>query len=182
MTAERRLPIAIAVLAIAALTLVVWASIDDGDDGGSSSESSVATGAEQVDAGELAGRGDEVGHPIYWIGPRPASTLELTVEAGGNTMLRYLPEGVDVGDERTEFLTVGTYPGGDATAAVKRAAGDSGAPLRRAPGGGVAFLNPDGRRSAYVAFPGSSDQIEVYDPVPGRALELVLGGEVRPAG
>jgi hypothetical protein len=181
MSRERARPIAFAAIAVVVLTLVVWVLIDDGGESGAPAESASAENAELVEAGDLAARAEEVGHPIYWIGPRPGSALELAVEAGGNVFLRYLPEGTEAGDPGTQFLTVGTYPVGDARGAVENAASSSGAGLRELPGGGVAFLSPDGRRSAYLAFPGSSDQVEVYDPVAGRALQLALAGKVRPA-
>src|SRR5437870_1086939 len=51
-----------------------------------------------------------VHHPIYWAGPKPGYTYELTQRRDGTIYVRYLPQGVRVGDPRGAFLIVVTYP------------------------------------------------------------------------
>jgi hypothetical protein len=67
-------------------------------------------------------------------------------------------------------------------AALKRTAEENDVPLRRLPGGSVLLPNPSSQGSAYLAYPGGDLEIEVYDPEPGRARELIEAGAVRPVG
>jgi len=46
--------------------------------------------------------------------------------------------------------------------------------------GAEAFYSNSKPTSVYVAFEGSSYQIEVYDPVPARVLAAVKSGQVKP--
>ena len=62
-----------------------------------------------VTPAELKSLATSLAQPIYWVGPEPRVTYELTQTTGGLIYVRYLPAGVEVGDRRT-FLTVGTYP------------------------------------------------------------------------
>jgi hypothetical protein len=131
---------------------------------------------------ELEALEDSLGHDVYWAGePRP-DKLELSQEADGSVYLRYLPPGTEAGDSRPQFLTIGTYPVAGAVAALQRTATKAGVELGQAAGGGVVLANPSSTGSAYLAYPGSDLQIEVYDPVPGRALELIRSGAILPVG
>ena len=179
MSGRRIFPIAIVAIAVVAIAVVVLLSLDDDGDDTTAVPSAAAKLTTPAALASLAG---QIGHPIYWVGERAGAELELTKEADGNIYVRYLTGGAEAGDPGSEFLTVGTYPVGDAESAVKRAARQAGAPVHDVPGGGIAFLSPEGRRSAYVAFPGSAEQIEVYDPVGGRSLELAEAGRVVPVG
>ena len=58
-----------------------------------------------------------------------------------------------------------------------RKAGSVGVPVN---GGGVAFYSEATPTSVYLAYPGSDYQVEVYDPLPERARELVSSGQVEP--
>jgi hypothetical protein len=51
-----------------------------------------------------------------------------------------------------------------------------------APGGGIAVYATNAPTNVYVAFPGSDEQIEVFDPSAKRALRLVKTGRVAPVG
>ena len=96
--------------------------------------------------------------------------------------MRYLDESAQAGDPRPLFLTVGSYPVPDAVAALRKAAAQPGVKLRQVASGGLALINIKNPTSVYLAYPGSDDQIEVYDPSPQRALRLVLSGQVKPVG
>jgi hypothetical protein len=164
-----------ALLLIAALLAVV------GGDGGSET-TSAGTGPRLVEVDDLTELEETLGHPIYWVGERPASRLELKQEADGSVYLRYLSEGVEAGDPQQVYLTVGTYPVADAVAALERTARQNGVPLQGLPGGAVLLPNPASRGSAYLAHPEEDLEVEVYDPEPGRARELIEAGAVRPVG
>ena len=78
--------------------LLVWVSIDDDTSGAAAGAAQAGDLSQLVEAAELAVCAAEAGHPIYWIGPRPGSSLELAVKSGGNVFLRYLHHGVEAGD------------------------------------------------------------------------------------
>ena len=167
-------------LAAAALLVLaaVFAIVGGGDSGDGAT---IASPAQIVEPGELAELEDSLGHLVYWAGERPPDRLELTVEASGNVLLRYLPPGVDPVQRPAAFLTVGTYPVVEARAALRRSARAAGVELERVSGGGAVFVDPAAPDSAYLAYPDSDLQIEVYDPRPGRALSLLRAGAIWPA-
>jgi hypothetical protein len=120
-----------------------------------------------------------VGHPVYWVGPKAGSAYELTQNADGKIYIRYMPLGARAGAP-TPYLTVATYPFPGALRALKALGRGNGVKLIRIPGGGAALLDTRYPKSIHLAFPGSSYQVEVFDPSPADALQLVRGGAVRP--
>jgi hypothetical protein len=129
----------------------------------------------------LAGLKEKVaslGETVYWIGSKYRVTYELTRNPAGNIFLRYLPKGVAIGASGA-YPTVGTYPMKNATATTKAAAARSGAvPVKL--NGAEAFYTKSKATGVFVAFEGSSYQIEVYDPDSAKALAAVSSGQVRP--
>jgi hypothetical protein len=121
-----------------------------------------------------------LGHPLYWAGPAEGETYELTSTADGRAYIRYLPAGTRVGDARSPFRTIGTYPQPDAFATLEATAKAQGVSTVPVAGGGLAFQDVRRPTSAYLAYPGSDVQIEVYDGAPGRALKLVTDGRISP--
>jgi hypothetical protein len=174
---------AIVALAVA-LGVVIW--IAARDDGGSSSPSPPAPAtapqpepeARSVD--ELRALAASVGHPVYWTGPRQGFTYEVTHTADGRIYVRYLPEGVEVGDRRPSFTTVGTYPVADAFQATQRVSRQRGATSRRLQDGTIVVRGSARATSVYLAAPGSDFQVEVYDPSPQRAFQVATSGQVVP--
>jgi hypothetical protein len=77
---------------------------------------------------------------------------------------------------------VGTYPLAHAFATLRATAKKQGAKLIHLAGGGIAFQYKGRPTSVYLAFPGSNYQIEVFDPSPARALQVVRTGQVQPVG
>jgi hypothetical protein len=123
-----------------------------------------------------------VGHPIYWAGSQPRFTYELSRTKDGRVYIRYLPPGVKLGNRNPNYLTVGTYPQRHAFATVRAIAKKQGATLIHLAGGGLAFQYKSRPTSVYLAYPGADYQIEVFDPSPTRALQLVVSGQVKPVG
>lgn len=146
----------------------------------SNSERSAGESVRLADGAALEELSEQLGHPLYWVGAKPQAEIELREDAAGNVYLRYLPPGVEAGDPRQSFLTVGTYPVQGAQAALGRTAKGAGAELKRLPGGTVVLPNPTSSGSVYLAYPHSDLEVEVYDPRPGKALELIRSGAVRP--
>src|SRR3954463_9591102 len=149
-------------------------------DGGSSTQNHPRVAGLSPKA--LASVAASVGHPVYWAGPEDGYRYELTHTTDGRIYIRYLPAGVAVGTSAPDYLTVGTYPVKDALATVQAIGGKAGGSLLNLGGGAVAAVDPDHPLSIYIAYPGSSYEVEVYDPSPGRAHELVTGGAIGPAG
>ena len=167
-----------ALVALAVLVgLLVWLLARGGDDDSASTSSSSATAASVQDLAALPGT---VGHPVYWAGPRRDFTYELTRTGDGRIYIRYLPAGVAVGSNQPKYLTVGTYPSTNALAAIRGIAKRLDVKTMRVKGGGSAVQDTKHPTSVYFASPGSDYQVEVYDPSPARALQLVLSGKVTP--
>src|SRR3954454_9743074 len=149
-------------------------------DGGSSTQNHPRVAG--LSASALSSWAATVGHPVYWAGPQAGYRYELTHTTDGRIYIRYLPAGVAVGSSAPDYLTVGTYPVQNALATVRAIGGKTGGSLLNLGGGAVAAGDPDHPLSIYIAYPGSSYEVEVYDPSPGRAHELVTGGAIGPAG
>ena len=123
-----------------------------------------------------------VGHPVYWAGPERGYRYELTHTTDGRIYIRYLPAGVAVGSSAPDYLTVGTYPVKNALSTVRAIGSKSGGSLIKLSAGGLAAVDPDHPLSTYIAYPGAGYEVEVYDPSPGAARQLVTSGAVGPVG
>lgn len=138
------------------------------------------TGASATSESELRSFAESVSHPVYWAGPKDGYTYELTRTNDGRVYVRYLPEGTEVGDPRSRFLTVGTYPRAGAFAELKRAGRADGAISLKLGRGGLAVFSQAKPTSVYFGYPDARYQVEVYDPSPDEARRLALSGQVIP--
>lgn len=164
------------------VALAVWILLPDDDEPEQPNPPpQAATGSgERLDERALVERARSLEPRAYWVGPRKGYGYELTTTPAGRTFVRYLPAGVDAGDPRPDFLTVGTYPlGTNARAALRRAGRKRGAQTVELPGGALFVTNPAHPRSAYYAREGWRFEVEVYHPTPGEAMRLVLSKAVR---
>ena len=128
---------------------------------------------------KLRALSSRTGHPIYWAGPQPNVKYELTQVSDGRIFIRYLPKSARVGTKHP-YPIVATYPVPNAYKAVRTAAKESGAVTFHTKRGGLAVYNQSAATNVYLAFPGSKYQIEVFDPNPSRARQLVRSGTIRP--
>jgi hypothetical protein len=168
-----------AIIALAVVAgLVIWLLTRGNDN----STPSVGTSAHAASARQLARLPSDVGHPVYWAGPKPGFTYELTQTSEGRIYIRYLPAGVQVGSNQPKYLTVGTYPVKNATAAVRRIASRLHVNPIRVKSGGLVVQDAKHATSVYLAYAGSDYEIEVYDPSPARGLQLALSGAIIPIG
>jgi hypothetical protein len=190
---SRQAPIRLgAILALAlAIAFVVWLVARGKDDSSSTPKTSptpppgktTPKTRETIKAASpqsLRALARAAGHPIYWAGSRAGVKYELTQVTDGRIYIRYLPKGVPIGDRRAAYLIVATYPVQNAYKAVRTAAKESGAVTFRTKRGGLAVYNQSAATNVYLAFPGSKYQIEVFDPNPSRARQLVRSGTIRP--
>lgn len=170
--------VAPAIVAALIVAFVVWLLVrGNGDE-----EETAATGPVAATLEDISELASERGHPIYWLGERPDTQLELSVTAEGNVYVRYLPTGVEIGDPDPGYLTVGTYPLGDGYAATQGAAEAEGARVESGPNDAFVVANIDRPMSVYVAYPDSPLQIEVYDPDPEVAMDLATSEDLQPIG
>jgi hypothetical protein len=162
------------VVAAALVAVIAYVLISGGNDKGSGKQ---VVAADAAGVRKLAG---EQSHTPYWAGPAGAETFEWTDLPDGRIYVRYLTGGAQVGDPRARFLTVGTYPVGNGLTALQKAAKEPGSRTLKVKGRGLALVNRKTPTSVYLAYPGSKDQIEVFDPDPARALKLVTSGQIQP--
>jgi hypothetical protein len=171
----RRTRIAGAVAVVLVLAFVLWLVLRDG---GSHSGSPVPKGAKAVPV-SLKGLRTlaALGIPIYWVGEQPGVDYELTKTADNRVFISYLPLGVPIGSSKP-YLTVGTYPLNNAFAVTSRRAARNGSDPIDIGNDGVAFSSRKAPESVFLAYRGSGVQIEVFDPTPGRARDLVRSRRV----
>ena len=141
------------------------------------SASTTATSPAAASSRDLRMLAQSLHQPIYWVGPSATATYERAMPVSGRVLVRYLPAGAKPG-ATTPYLTIGTYVVPDAYAAAQRAAGRSGAIRIKVGSSAIAFTTRTQPLSAWITYPGSRYQIEVYDPVPGGARHLVASGRV----
>jgi hypothetical protein len=117
-----------------------------------------------------------LGHPIYWAGPKKRYTYEVTRTVGGQVYVRYLPPGVKIGAKKP-YLTVGTYPFHGAFGAILALEKRKNAVKIKLGNGGLAVVDID-PKSIHLAYPGSQFEVEVFDPSPARARQVVSSGQI----
>jgi hypothetical protein len=177
-----------AVIAVAVVIgFLVWLLVIRDDDGEDSGAPGVVVAVEVQPfgpalggAGELKDAAAQVGHPVYWAGRDQEGDIEVTLTADGRTFVRYLTGGAAPGDEAADFLTVATYEVENAESALQDVAGREGRESFAVPGGGLAVADAAQPQRVYFTPAGSDLQVEVFDPEPGRAQELVASGQIQP--
>jgi hypothetical protein len=166
-----------AVLAVAVVIgFLAWVALGDDDSETRGPDSKAAT------VTDLQNLASEVAHPIYWAGPRGATTYEVTRNTRGDVFIRYLPDGVPVGDHRPNYVTVGTYPFRRAFATLEESARRRGTKSGSLPNRGIYVVSEERPNSVYLAYRGQDLQIEVFAPSSRRARQLVTSGQVQPVG
>lgn len=181
-----RIGAVVAVAAAAAFLVWYFAIRDtgngDGGGGGGSSAAKNIVGPEPASQADISGLAKKNGQPIYWAGDQSGtSDLELTQTANGNVYVRYLTGNAPIGTPKPSYLTVGTYPFQNATHAIDVISKRPGGKTFNVPNGGTAVQNSSSPTSVYVAFPDEKGyEIEVYDPDPAKAVDLVKSGAIQP--
>jgi hypothetical protein len=157
---------AVAVAVVVAVVLIAGGGDDD----------SASKAPRVLSVAELIEQVDDLGRPVYWVGPQPDSEgYELTTAEDGSVFLRYVLEGASGEDPPAEYLTVGTYPVADAAGALLSAKeSNPGAKLSEHEGYQVLEGGPKNVYVAFSAQPGV--QIELYSPEPAEADRLANAG------
>jgi hypothetical protein len=170
---------AVAVAALVAALVVGWLLLRGG---GASSDVRAGNTPTLVTKAQLTEFARSSDQPVYWAGPRDNWSYELTVTKSGRVYVRYLPRGAKAGDPRSSFLTVGTYPGVNAYANLKKVSTGPAVHSNLLPAGGLMVAPKSLPKSVYIAYPKGDYQVEVYDAVPGAARRLTLNGLITPVG
>ena len=155
--------------------VVIWLLASGGSNGAPSANS----GPRIVSQAQLQHFAGSLDHPVYWVGPKPGFSYELT-SATGRAWVRYLPAGVRAGDSRASFLVVGTYEQAHAYANLKHATKRPGSVSRAIADGGLLVYNAQRPTSVYFSYPGAGYQVEVFAPSAETARSLVLAGATTP--
>jgi hypothetical protein len=117
---------------------------------------------------------EQINQPIYWIGPAENFYYALTVAENEQSYVKYLPTVESASDNETAFRIIATYLKSDAYAVTQSASNNPGAVSLSNSDGAAIYYNAATPTNVYVAYPGQNTQIEIFDPVPGAALELAL--------
>ena len=161
----------------AALVMAAVAAGCGSDSGGGTTTPSTNPNAVAVTPAGLRSLGLSLHQPIFWVGPAANAQYERTSVGTNRILVRYLPPDVPIGS-RARYRTVGTYIVPDAYAAAQRAASKPGAIRIKVATSAIAFSTKAHPLNAWITYPGSRFQIEVFDPAPGRARQLVASGKV----
>src|SRR5207302_5128585 len=123
-------------LAVAVTALiVVWLAATGGGSGASGTPAP-NSGPTIVSQAQLARFARSRDYPVYWAGPKPGFSYELT-SSNARVWVRYLPAGVKAGDPRPNFLVIGTYKQPHSYASLKHATKRSGSVSHAIADGGL---------------------------------------------
>ena len=175
---KRGLGVAAVVVIALVVGFLVWLLVIRDDNSATTAQPNAnARAATEIELRDLQ---DKVGHPIYWIGSDTSKTYELTKLRNGNIYIRYLPEGVEIGDPKPGYTTVGTYLSPNAFEKLVTGSKRKDATSYRFESGAIAVTYSGAPSSVFFAFPNQPYTVEVFDPSPERALALVKSGQVQP--
>jgi hypothetical protein len=132
-----------------------------------------------VTQAQLESFASSLDYPVYWAGPKPGFSYELT-STNGRVWVRYLPAGVRAGDPRPNFLVIGTYKQPHAFDGLLAAAKQPDSLSKRIADGGLLVFSSERPTSVYFGYPGVTYQVEVYAPSAKTARALVVDGKATP--
>ena len=117
---------------------------------------------------------------VYWAGPVAGDKYTLLATNPNQIYVKYLPGGVGANDKATAYRVIGTYVKKNAFQVCQYTGSLFGnAGLVNGDGNSV-FYAAGRTTNVYLGIKGKDIQIEVYDPVAGQALGLVLiKGQIR---
>lgn len=170
----------VVLLLCALIGLLVWLLFLRPHNGDSAANVKAGGGPVPTGEADLSALSRQTRQPVYWAGTMPGTRMELTQTNSGYSYVRYLTGDAHVGDPSPNFLTVATYPTLDAFHDLRSYARNTRGPSVPIAHGGIALTVPGSPTSVFFAYPHEDVQVEVYDPRPKKALDLVKSGVVRP--
>ena len=109
---------------------------------------------------------------VYWTGPMTKSLYMLNTKKSGQSILTYLPQKSKSQPVVVNSRVIGTYYSQKAfTESLNIATSDANVSFKNADGN-LVFYPKDRKTGVFVAIPNSSYQIEIYDPIPGQAINV----------
>jgi hypothetical protein len=123
---------------------------------------------------ELKEIGQKTNQPIYWVGSSPEGVYTLTLAENEQSYVKYLPADSQTSDLENAYRIIATYLKPDAFSVTQSAGNQPGAVTLTNSEGAVIYYSSLTPNNVYLAYPGRNFQIEIFDPVPGAALELAL--------
>lgn len=156
------------------LTAFIIFSLFVNDSSSSQVEVEKISGKIALTQSELIDLALKINQPIYWVGPGAEVNYTLTLAENEQAYVKYLPQGVLPGEGETALRIVATYLRQDAYSVTQAAANNPGAVSLTNSQGGAIYYNSATPNNVYLAYPGQNFQIEIFDPVPGAALEFAL--------
>ena len=124
-----------------------------------------------LSAAGLRERAATLGQPVYWAGPTGNARYELSRDRDSATV-RYLPS---IGNGNA-VVTVRTQVFPDALERTKALGRTRGAVSANSLSGGVAVYFRSRPTHVFVATPESLVRVEIVDPTPGEAKQIVSSG------
>lgn len=171
-TIEPKIWVAVLISAMVTALLVFGAtSLFSNNSSSPSSESSA--GQMALTEAELKSVVANLNSVVYWVGPLENAKYTLDVTDAGAAFVRYLPNGEGANDTAKNYLIVATYRVNAAYDAVKTAGNEQDGIGLLTSDGAAVYYNKNAATNVYLAYPGQDLQIEVFDPTPGKALQLV---------
>ncbi len=172
----------VSVLVTAMVTaLLVFGAISLFSNGSSTSSTQSSEGQLALSEDELKSVVANLNSVVYWVGPLDNAKYTLDVTDAGAAFVRYLPNGEGANDTAKNYLIVATYRVNAAYDAVKTAGNEQDGIGLMTSDGAAVYYNKNAATNVYMAYPGQDLQIEVFDPSPGKALQLVnTTGLVKP--
>ena len=146
----------------------------------SSSSLPAGTTFQQQTSGQLALTESEmkavvkkIGVPVYWAGPMKGAKYTVASQDGSQVYIRYLPDGKVPSKNLPNYRVIGTYKLQNAFAATQKAGTSLANGLGFTNGDGAAvYYNKATTTNVYMAFPNKDQQIEIFDPTAGAAIQL----------
>ncbi len=181
-TGNQQLRIAILVVVAALIGVGLWLAF------GNSSKKhhhpqtknfTTAIGPIALSKNQLQNKSNVLGQPIYWAGPKKGYHYEFWRLKNDEVFVRYLPTNVKAGAPGKKYLIIGTYPLSHAYKALKKQAHGR---VEKGPRGSIVWPLPNDPHSVYIAWPGKSYEIEVYDPKASKAAKIAADGSVATVG
>ncbi len=161
--------------------LLVFGAISLFSNGSSTSSTQSSEGQLALSEDELKSVVANLNSVVYWVGPLDNAKYTLDVTDAGAAFVRYLPNGEGANDTAKNYLIVATYRVNAAYDAVKTAGNEQDGIGLMTSDGAAVYYNKNAATNVYMAYPGQDLQIEVFDPSPGKALQLVnTTGLVKP--
>ena len=127
-----------------------------------------------LNGADLKARIRSLGQPVFWAGPEAGTGYDLSEDARGDVIVRYLPS---VGAK--PVLTVATVPFRGAYEATQQLAAKPGAVSKVLPDGSLLYYRVD-RPSTYVAYRNIDYLVEIDASSARRARQIARAGRLQP--